>query len=163
MKGALKLTMLSDRLVKAMRDLHRNWMDVTPKADINKSQHLTLRGIKVFEIENPGSKGATVKDLAKKSSRSPASISQKISALEELGLVYRTPDEHDKRVVYFHLTDEGEKVHDDIHRQMSGFMNRVVEKLGEEEVLQTAERIEKLLACIKETNIEMMEGADENS
>ncbi|MBR5266101.1 MAG: MarR family transcriptional regulator [Clostridia bacterium] len=152
---------LSDRLVRAMRDLHRNWMDVTPKADINKSQHLTLRAIKVFEMENPDSKGATVKDLAKRGGRSPASISQKIAALEELGLVYRTPDEHDKRVVYFHLTEEGEKVHDDIHRQMSGFINRVVEKMGETEVIETAERIEKLLNCIKETNMEMMEGTDE--
>ena len=152
---------LSDRLVRAMRDLHRNWMDVTPKADINKSQHLALRAIKVFEMENPDSKGATVKDLAKRGGRSPASISQKIAALEELGLVYRTPDEHDKRVVYFHLTEEGEKVHDDIHSQMSGFINRVVEKIGEAEVIETAERIEKLLTCIKETNLEMMEGTDE--
>ena len=65
------MSTISDRLLKAMRDLHRSWMEVTPKnAGINKSQYFTLRGIKVFMDEHPGSKGATVKDLAKNSSRS---------------------------------------------------------------------------------------------
>ena len=158
------MSTISDRLLKAMRDLHRSWMEVTPKnAGINKSQYFTLRGIKVFMDEHPGSKGATVKDLAKNSSRSPASISQKISALEQLGLVYRTPDEKDKRIVYFHVTAEGEKMHDDIHRQMGGFINNVVDKLGEDEIIETTERIERLLGCIRETNAETMEGHDENN
>ncbi|MBQ2911115.1 MAG: MarR family transcriptional regulator, partial [Clostridia bacterium] len=114
-----------------------------------------------FTDEHPGTKGATVKDLAKNSSRSPASISQKISALEEHGLVYRTPDENDKRVVYFHLTEDGEKVHDDIHSQMTGFIDKIIEKLGEDEIIETTARIEKLVKCIQETNAEMMEGIDE--
>ena len=153
---------IGDKLVRAMRDLHRGWMDVTPKnVVINKSQHFALRGIKVFTDEHPGTKGATVKDLAKNSSRSPASISQKISALEEHGLVFRTPDEKDKRIVYFHLTEDGEKVHDDIHSQMTGFIDKIIEKLGEEEIIETTARIEKLVKCIQETNAEMMEGIDE--
>lgn len=156
------MSMTGDKLVRAMRDLHRSWMDVTPmNVPLNKSQYFTLRGIKMYTDENPGSKGATVKDLAKQSSRSPASISQKISALEQLGLVYRMPDDKDKRIVYFHITEEGAKVHDDIHGQMSDFINTVVEKLGEEEVIHTIESIERLYGCIRESNTNRMEGVDE--
>lgn len=152
-----------DKLVGAMRDLHRSWMDVTPmNVTLNKSQYFTLRGIKMYTDEHPGSKGATVKDLAKNSSRSPASISQKISTLEQQGLVYRMSDEKDKRIVYFHITEEGEKVHDDIHGQMSDFINTVVEKLGEEEVIRTIESIQKLYGCIRESNAKRVEGADES-
>lgn len=136
-------------------------MEVSPKAEVNKSQFFALRAIKLFPKEHPGAIGATVKDLANRSGRSSASISQKISYLESQGLVSRIHDRNDKRIVYFNLTEKGEEVHDSIHNQMQAFMDSVIEKLGEDDVAITTEKIEKLHKCIRETIAELAEVNDE--
>lgn len=151
----------ANRLVIAMRDLHRSWMEISPKAEINKSQFFTLKSIKNFPKEHPDAIGATVKDLASKSFRSSASISQKISFLEGQGLVSRRHDSSDKRIVYFNLTEKGEQVYDSIEENMQIFMDRVIEKLGEDDVDEITEKIEKLQKCIKDTMAEITEVNDE--
>lgn len=143
-----------------MGQLHRTWMGITPKSEINKSQFFTLMAIKTFKERNPGTAGATVKDLAIQSGRSPAGISQKISMLEELGYIEREPDKNDKRVVYFNVTPLGVKVHLEIHSQLMDVLDTMIEKMGTDAAVETTSRIQELCRVIKETQEEMGLGAE---
>lgn len=59
--------------------------------------------------QNPG---LTQKQLAEKMNIAPASAAISLKRMEEAGLVRRTPDQHDGRVVHLHLTPEGVEMDD---------------------------------------------------
>ena len=103
-----------------------------------------------FKEDNPDKIGATVKDLAKQSERTPASISQRVTALEDMGLVERISDKNDRRVVYFVVTGRGLEIYEKITREFENFVDTLIERLGEEEIKKTTEHIKNLCRTVKD-------------
>ena len=146
----MKENILAVELLSSMRDLHRTWMDLAPKNIINKSCFFALKKIVKFKEDNPDKIGATVKDLAKQSERTPASISQRVTALEDMGLVERISDKNDRRVVYFVVTGRGLEIYEKITREFENFVDTLIERLGEEEIKKTTEHIKNLCRTVKD-------------
>lgn len=146
----MKENILAVELLSSMRDLHRTWVDLAPENAINKSCFFALKKIVEFKEDNPDKIGATVKDLAKQSERTPASISQRVTALENMGLVERISDKNDRRVVYFVVTGRGLEIYEKITREFENFVDTLIERLGEEEIKKTTEHIKNLCRTVKD-------------
>ena len=146
----MKENILAVELLSSMRDLHSTCMYLAPKNIINKSCFFALKKIVEFKEDNPDKIGATVKDLAKQSERTPASISQRVTALEDMGLVERISDKNDRRVVYFVVTGRGLEIYEKITREFENFVDTLIERLGEEEIKKTTEHIKNLCRTVKD-------------
>lgn len=56
-----------------------------------------------------GSERATVTELVDRLGLAQSTVTELVNRAEEMGLVERLPAEHDGRVAYLHLTNEGER------------------------------------------------------
>lgn len=57
-----------------------------------------------------GSEQATVTDLVDRLGVAQSTVTELVNRAEEMGLVERAPADHDGRVAYLRLTDEGERL-----------------------------------------------------
>ncbi|MCR3760824.1 MarR family transcriptional regulator [Clostridium felsineum] len=77
----------------------------------------------------------TVGDIAKNIKNSPNTVSERITRLENKGLVKRVRDGKDKRISRVFLTDEGEKLIEKMDKEASvKFLFDSLSKMGEEDL-----------------------------
>jgi DNA-binding MarR family transcriptional regulator len=97
--------------------------------------------------EGPGIKVSEISGLLNVAS---PTITQQINNLEAQGLVERTMDKEDRRVVRVRLTDKGEQV---VRKAFEAFLARfvgLVEYMGEEESNQLADLLTRAFAYLDE-------------
>ncbi|URZ08328.1 MarR family winged helix-turn-helix transcriptional regulator [Clostridium felsineum] len=77
----------------------------------------------------------TVGDIAKNIKNSPNTVSERITRLENKGLVKRVRDGKDKRISRVFLTDEGEKLIEKMDKEANvKFLFDSLSKMGEEDL-----------------------------
>jgi DNA-binding MarR family transcriptional regulator len=118
--------------------------------DLTSDQHYTLRYIK-------HASNCTSSELAEAFDVQKSAITAIITRLTDKGLIKRTRDLKDRRVVYLTLTEKGNELfnqsEDRVHHLVEGFIT----KFNEKEInafIETYEKLEKMLIDIKEGRLE---------
>jgi DNA-binding MarR family transcriptional regulator len=93
---------------------------------LTMAQVMTLKNVKVLTQDGHSCK---MSDLAAQRSLTPAAATGIVDRLIQPGLVSRSMDEHDRRVILLSLTDEGEaalaKAEKALENLMRGFFQRI--------------------------------------
>lgn len=97
--------------------------------------------------------GVRVSELAEGLHLAPSAVSRLLSSMEEKGLVAREVSRNDRRNTYVSITEEGERQRKLTADNMKLVINRVIERMGTEE-------IEKLIGLWEMTSNIMQEEMD---
>jgi DNA-binding MarR family transcriptional regulator len=115
-------------------------------SDLTNDQHYMLRYINHAD-------SCTSSELADVFNVKKSAITAIITRLFEKGLIERTRDEKDRRVVYLTLTNKGnelfEKTEDRIHKLVASFINKF-DPIEIEQFIETYEKLNRLLLESKE-------------
>ena len=117
----------SMQMFRVMDRMRRAWMEITPMQEMSKSQFNTLMMLRhgVAEHhqgeEQKPCEPMTLSELSSKLGQSMPAVSQRISKLESMGYVQRSPDLKDKRTVVLNL----ESTNKDIARRLIDFLSGV--------------------------------------
>ena len=98
---------LGDLLMRAARTLRRRWRGVLAPWDLSPHQ---ARALGVVGKRD----GVRLTDLAEALHIAPRSATEVADALQERGLIERTPDPGDRRAVILRPTDEGRRIRAEI-------------------------------------------------
>lgn len=119
-------------------------------SDLTSDQHYTLRYI--YQIES-----CTSSELAEVFEVKKSAITAIITRLWEKGLIQRTRDENDRRVVYLTLTDKGNelylKAEERIHKLVESFITKF-DQSEIEQFINTYEKLNQVLIEIKTDRVE---------
>ncbi len=100
-------TELGELLARAARTQRERWRDVLAPWDLSPHHARALRVVVTRE-------GARLSDLAETLHIAPRSATEVADALQERGLVERTPDPTDRRAVLLRATDAGRRVQGEV-------------------------------------------------
>jgi DNA-binding MarR family transcriptional regulator len=135
---------LLENISKIKKLVHK----MRPHASIPHGEFMILMSIEGFMKKNMENgihvPGIKVSDLSKCTHASAPATSKAIRHLEEKSLIERIADEKDRRVVYIALTDGGNKILEQVKETFDNFVNKTIDKLGEEDTKHLI-RISKLL------------------
>lgn len=106
-------------------------------SDLTNDQHFTLR-----YINQVGS--CTSSELAEVFDVQKSAITAIIQRLWEKGLIERTRDEKDRRVVYLTLTDKGNELYVKAEERIHQLVESLITKFDPNEIKQFIETFEKL-------------------
>ncbi|KKK39395.1 MarR family transcriptional regulator [Mesobacillus campisalis] len=106
-------------------------------SDLTNDQHYTLR-----YIHNIGS--CTSSDLAEEFEVNKSAITAIINRLFERGLIQRTRDEKDRRVVYLALTPKGKELFLKTEERIANLVESFISSFEQEEIEQFINTYEKL-------------------
>ncbi|WP_066291171.1 MarR family winged helix-turn-helix transcriptional regulator [Bacillus sp. FJAT-29937] len=106
-------------------------------SDLTNDQHYTLR-----YIRKVGS--CTSSELAEKFYVQKSAITAIISRLWEKGLIQRTRDENDRRVVYLTLTDKGNELFTQTEERVYNLVESFITQFDQAEITQFMKTYEKL-------------------
>lgn len=134
---------LVERAVFAMRKLARKDRQLQMKycSDFGDLRMLRL-------ISHHFKEGAPVGRLAKHADVAMPTMSVKLSRLEKQGLIMRRHSESDRRKVLIFITDAGEELLKENYRQYMDSVNRVTDRLGEQETRRLCRTLEVLRSYI---------------
>lgn len=93
---------------------------------------------------------ATPGAVADRMQISPSQLSQLLRSLDEHGFVARKRSTDDSRKVVLRLTDEGQKVFDQVEKAFSVQTDEIVEFLGKEESARFASTLRRLVEYMDE-------------
>jgi len=113
-------------LMHAFYQLHRQKMNSAPVQGMAPRELRILRSIQQLD----SGPGITVSELSNLWKVSAASISQAVNGLEERGLVARTTDSVDRRVVRLCLTALGQKTIHQVNQEFTIIFSGLVNYLG---------------------------------
>lgn len=85
-------------------------------------------------------KPVMVSQLSQKMEITNAASTQMVDSMVKHGWVSRTQDEHDRRIMWVELTDEGKRILNETYQESKRFMKGMFDYLGEEDV-QNLDRI----------------------
>lgn len=100
--------------------------------------------------ESPGQKGVHVSVLAKRMDIMLSSASRTLNTLEEKGLIYREIDSKSRRNICVSLTKEGEGARERCVNTMSRLTERVIERMGAEDMERLLELWRRFSDLIEE-------------
>jgi DNA-binding MarR family transcriptional regulator len=106
-------------------------------SDLTNDQHFTLR-----YMNQVGT--CTSSELAEVFDVQKSAITAIIQRLWEKGLIERTRDEKDRRVVYLTLTEKGENLYLQAEERIHTLVESLITKFDESEIKQFIETFEKL-------------------
>lgn len=100
--------------------IHRKYHELAQKYDLSLEQfHLLIELDDLMLYVNDEVKAPTIGEIAKNVDNSQNTMSEKITRLENKGLVERIKDKNDKRISRVYLTDKGRNLIDSIDKQAS--------------------------------------------
>lgn len=118
-------------------------------SDLTYDQHYTLRYI--YQNQN-----CTSTELADVFAVNKSAVTAIITRLVDKGLIERTRDEHDRRVVYLTLTDKGNSLFNECEQRVHHLVENIITQFNDEEIntfIQTYEKLEELLDVAKEGRV----------
>ncbi|WP_257348973.1 MarR family winged helix-turn-helix transcriptional regulator [Pseudalkalibacillus decolorationis] len=106
-------------------------------SDLTSDQHYTLRYINQVDT-------CTSSELAEVFDVKKSAITAIINRLFEKGLIKRTRDENDRRVVYLTLTEKGQTLFSETEQRVHKLVESFITKFDEQEIKQFIDTYEKL-------------------
>lgn len=80
----------------------------------------------------------SLKTLAGKTFMTPGAITQLADTLENLGYVHRVRGSKDRRIIHIHITEDGARIIETIHKHRDQLMSKMLEVLTNDELEQMA-------------------------
>jgi len=118
--------------------------------DLTNDQHYILRYISQ-------SKECTSSELADAFEVNKSAITAIINRMTERGLIERTRDQSDRRVVYLTLTEEGHTLYQSCQEKIEQLVQSIITKFEEQEIKNFIETYEKLAFILENKKEEMEE------
>ncbi|MDM5228548.1 MarR family transcriptional regulator [Cytobacillus sp. NJ13] len=112
-------------------------------SDLTNDQHFTLR-----YINQVGS--CTSSELAEVFDVKKSAITAMITRMWEKGLIQRTRDENDRRVVYLTLTEKGNELYVKAEEKIHNLVESLINRFDQAEIQQFIETFEKLDKVLSE-------------
>ncbi|MFS0822071.1 MarR family winged helix-turn-helix transcriptional regulator [Bacillus sp. 1P02SD] len=112
-------------------------------SDLTNEQHYTLR-----YINKVGSSTST--ELAEVFEVKKSAITAIINRLFEKGLIQRTRDENDRRIVYLTLSNEGNELFTKTEERVHKLVESIIGEFSEEEIVQFLKTYEKLNGILQQ-------------
>ncbi|WP_370224845.1 MarR family winged helix-turn-helix transcriptional regulator [Cytobacillus sp.] len=114
-------------------------------SDLTNDQHFTLR-----YINQVGS--CTSSELAEVFDVKKSAITAMITRMWEKGLIQRTRDENDRRVVYLTLTEKGNELYIKAEEKIHNLVESLINRFDQAEIQQFIETFEKLDKVLSQSN-----------
>ncbi|MBU8770960.1 MarR family winged helix-turn-helix transcriptional regulator [Cytobacillus oceanisediminis] len=114
-------------------------------SDLTNDQHFTLR-----YINQVGS--CTSSELAEVFDVKKSAITAMITRMWEKGLIQRTRDENDRRVVYLTLTEKGNDLYVKAEEKIHNLVESLINRFDQAEIQQFIETFEKLDKVLSQSN-----------
>jgi DNA-binding MarR family transcriptional regulator len=114
-------------------------------SDLTNDQHFTLR-----YINQAGS--CTSSELAEVFDVKKSAITAMITRMWEKGLIQRTRDENDRRVVYLTLTEKGNELYVKAEEKIHNLVESLINRFDQAEIQQFIETFEKLDKVLSQSN-----------
>lgn len=132
--------------------IHKNYHNLAKKYDLSLEQFHLLIELDELMLDAPDDvKLPTVGQIAKNINNSQNTVSERISRLENKGLVKRVKDLKDKRISRVVLTDDGRKlIHEMGSEAESMFLFDSISRMKERDIDDLLECLEKLIKHMKE-------------
>ncbi|WP_139489740.1 MarR family winged helix-turn-helix transcriptional regulator [Brevibacillus dissolubilis] len=93
----------------------------------------------------------SLNDLAQILSTDTSTLSRQVNSLVELGWVSRLQDPKDRRYVTLALTEEGERQHDIIARQMQEYVESILVRIPEDKRQQVLESLQLISTAMSQS------------
>ena len=93
-----------------------------------------------YALINVGTEGMPATKIGPLMGMTSSSLSRMLKKMEDDGMIYRKPDQEDKRIVRIFLTEEGKKLKDKIKEFVLEFNGKLFKKVALKD-LQTFERV----------------------
>lgn len=103
-------------------------------AALPRSEFTVLETVERYQRTHPEESGMQVSRLIRVLQNVPSSVSRSMKRLEEKGYIERTVDKADRRNVYVQVTEAGSRVREAVKEQIDGFAERVIARMGSEEM-----------------------------
>jgi DNA-binding MarR family transcriptional regulator len=120
------------------------------KSDLTNDQHYVLRYINKVS-------SCTSSELAEVFMVKKSAITAIITRMWEKGLIKRTRDVNDRRVVYLTLTDAGQELFNKTEERIQSLVESFINQFDQKEIKQFIETYEKLNQLLKESTIHKLE------
>lgn len=142
-------TGISQKLLEALLRLKRiHPRNLPPINGLNHSEVVVLFAIK--HIINVGQVGVKVSEISKHMRLTMPTITPVINKLMVNGHVQKCTDAEDRRAVRVNLTPKGEEVIIEAKESFTGFLNGLIEYMGEEKVNNFIEYLNEINAYLNE-------------
>ncbi|MEH7382925.1 MarR family transcriptional regulator [Bacillus sp. JJ1533] len=115
-------------------------------SDLTNEQHYTLRYINKAGL-------CTSTELADVFEVKKSAITAIINRLYEKGLIQRTRDENDRRLVYLTLSDKGNRLYAKTEERVHKLVESIIGEFSEEEIVQFLKTYEKLNGILQQIKI----------
>ena len=112
-------------------------------SDLTNDQHYTLR-----YINKVGS--CTSSELAEVFDVKKSAITAIITRMWEKGLIQRTRDENDRRLVYLALTEKGNELFQKTEERIQALVESIITKFDQDEIVQFLKTYDKLNEILTE-------------
>ena len=129
-------------VMRAMMYLTRMWHNDMRKKNDAVGLNESYRNILIHIVHHDG---LNQREIMQKTQHSAASVSLMISQMEQDGLIYKTPDEADKRNMHIHVTEKGQ-AEDDKGRMMADRLTEdYLKVLSDEECTELLALVSKVI------------------
>ncbi|EOD00261.1 MarR family winged helix-turn-helix transcriptional regulator [Caldisalinibacter kiritimatiensis] len=140
----------SQQIIEHIKQINR--LVHTKHHEVAKEHNLTLDQFHLLVHLPKREEPPTISEIADRASKAHNTISEKVTRLEEKGLVKRVRDEKDRRISRVVITEKGQKLLDTIKRQAGyEFVYNALEKIDNEIV-------DNLLGGLKELSEQLNKG-----
>lgn len=132
--------------------IHQKYHDLAKESDLSLEQfHLLIELDELILDISDEYKAPSVGEIAKNINNSQNTVSERITRLENKGLVKRIKDSNDKRISRVVLTDKGRNLIESIHKQASSrFLFNSLYNMEDVHITNLLKSLENL---IKQMNI----------
>lgn len=117
---------------------------------VTKLEALTMGFLRREQERDPESPGLTVSELVRRCHGSPPAISRTLRQLEGRGLLERSVCRTDRRITYVALTVRGREALDDAWAASQEFVSRVLDRMGEENMLILIGQLNRMADIIED-------------
>ncbi|MEG0178108.1 MAG: MarR family transcriptional regulator [Oscillospiraceae bacterium] len=148
-------------LFRSMSRLRKAWHDITPAPEINKSLFGVLMTIAhaqdsrlpyahpVVVVDNC----VSLTDIAMIMRQSLPVVSQRATALEKLGYIYRLQDSTDRRISRVGLTESGTALVQRAHTCFEEKLNHALHSYGDSNVAALINMLDRLSGVLEDAEI----------
>lgn len=136
--------------LEEIAQFRKTWATFHPVLPVSHSE-LSMLGV-VAQMSEKDGEPVTVSRIAELMKQSRPGVSQKLSLLEQDGLIKRVEDKDDRRMAHVVLTEEGARLAETAFREFLGRIESALHLMGDDKARQFLALLEDLRVSLEETS-----------
>lgn len=138
------------------------WHKSMKEKEFNMGEFMIIKTIYFLTHNSEDSLGVKPSDIGKNLFIKKPTISKILNNLEDKGYINRISNKVDRRIVYVNLTEKGIRLFEEHKIKMSTYMNKIVSKMGNEDMDILITLVNKLSNSLEEVLEEEQKNLEEN-